>query len=98
MTPFQFSTTKSIVFRAGAAAGLGELAGSLLGTRVLLVTDPGLRALGLPDPAVAALRARGADVVVFDQVEADPSQATLLAAVEAGRAFGATGVLGLGGG
>ncbi|MDE3079446.1 MAG: iron-containing alcohol dehydrogenase [Paracoccaceae bacterium] len=98
MTPFQFSTTKSIVFRAGAAAGLGELAGSLLGARVLLVTDPGLRALGLPDPAIAALRARGSEVVVFDQVEADPSQATLLAAVDAGRAFGATGVLGFGGG
>ena len=97
MNPFLFSTTKTLVFRPGAAADLAAVAGALLGPRVLVVTDPGLRKLGLCDPAIASLAA-GAEVAVFDQVEADPSQATLMAAVAAGRALGATGVVGFGGG
>jgi alcohol dehydrogenase class IV len=98
MPPFVFSTTKSIVFRIGAAADLAAFAGKLLGPRVLIVTDPGLRRLGLCNPAIASLASAGSEVVVFDQVEADPSQSTLLRAIEAGRAIGATGILGFGGG
>ena len=52
MNPFTFNTTRSIVFRNGAAADLADIAGGLLGTSVLLVTDPGLRALGLCDQAI----------------------------------------------
>ena len=97
MDPFVFATTKALVFRPGAAADLAGAAGALLGPRVLMVTDPGLRRLGLCDPAIASLSA-GAEVAVFDAVEADPSQATLMAAVAAGQALGATGVVGFGGG
>src|SRR5690606_1006779 len=64
----------------------------------LLVTDPGLRSLGLADPAIASLEAEGAAVTVFDQVEADPSLATLMKAVEVGRRAGVGGVVGFGGG
>jgi alcohol dehydrogenase class IV len=98
MNPFVFNTTKSILFRSGAAKEIDRHAGALLGPRVLLVTDPGLRRLGLADPAIAALRAAGHQVTVFDAVEADPSVATLMVAVEAGRAAEATGILGFGGG
>ncbi|PKP84843.1 MAG: alcohol dehydrogenase [Alphaproteobacteria bacterium HGW-Alphaproteobacteria-2] len=98
MQAFAFNTTKSLLFRPGAASELGAVAGALLGPRVLAVTDKGLRRLGLPDTAFAALQAAGAAVEVFDAVEADPSRATLEAAVAAGRALGATGVLGFGGG
>jgi len=98
MQAFTFNTTKSLVFRPGAAAELGDIAGALLGARVLFVTDPGLRKLALCDPAIAALEGAGAEVSVFDSVEADPSRATLEAAVEAGRAAGVTGVVGFGGG
>ena len=97
MDAFVFATTKALVFRPGAAADLASVAGALLGPRVLVVTDPGLRQLGLCDPAIASLSA-GAEVAVFDAVEADPSQATLMAAVAAGQALGATGVVGFGGG
>ncbi|EAQ02195.1 probable iron-containing alcohol dehydrogenase [Pseudooceanicola batsensis HTCC2597] len=96
MQPFIFNTTKSIVFRPGASAELADVAGSLLGERVLFVTDPGLRGLGLCDKALASLEAAGGEVVVFDKVEADPSRATLEKACEAGR--GCTGVVGFGGG
>jgi alcohol dehydrogenase class IV len=98
MQPFAFNTAKSIVVRPGAAAELGALAGSMLGARVLFVTDPGLRRLRLGDPALTALRGAGIEVEVFDTVEADPSRETLMAAVEQGRAAGVTGVVGFGGG
>lgn len=98
MTPFTFNTTKSLVFETGAAARLAEVAGKTLGRAVLLVTDPGLRQLGLADPAIASLEAAGHIVAVFDSVEADPSRETLMKAVEFGRDAGVTGVLGFGGG
>ncbi len=98
MNPFVFNTTPSIVFAAGSSARLAATAGRKLGERVLVVTDPGLRRLGLCDPAIASLREAGADVTVFDEVEADPSRATLMRAVAAGQAANATGVAGFGGG
>lgn len=98
MLPFTFNTAKSIVFRNGCAAELGKLAAKLIGNRCLLVTDPGLRAIGLCDPALESLRAAGVAVTVFDQVEQDPSQTTLLAAVAAGRDAGVQSVIGFGGG
>jgi alcohol dehydrogenase class IV len=95
---FTFNTTPSVVFENGAARGLGPLAGRRLGGAVLFVTDPGLRRLGLCDPALASLESAGIAVTVFDRVEADPSLATVMSAVEAGRSAGATGVVGFGGG
>jgi alcohol dehydrogenase class IV len=96
MKLFTFNTTPSVIFEPGAADRLGALAGPRLGGHVLLVTDPGLRKLGLCDPAIGSLRMAGSSVTIFDAVEADPSHATLMKAVEAGR--GATGVVGFGGG
>ena len=96
--PFTFNTTPSIVFENGAARRLGQLAGRRLGQRVLFVTDPGLRRLGLCDPALASLEQAGIAATIFDQVEADPSLATLMKASEAGRTADVTGVVGFGGG
>ena len=98
ISTFTFHTTPSLVFEAGASRRLGAIVGSRLGGSVLFVTDPGLRRLGLCDAALASLHEAGLAVAVFDAVEADPSRATLMAAVEAGLAAGATGVVGFGGG
>ena len=98
ISPFTFNTTASVVFAPGSARRLGEVAGRRLGERVLVVTDPGLRRLGLCDPAIGSLEAAGIAVTVFDSVEADPSRATLEKAVETGRAAAITGVVGFGGG
>jgi len=97
MTPFTFNTTSSLVFEAGASRHLGGIV-KRLGGSLLFITDPGLRKLGLCDPALASLGATGAAVTVFDEVEADPSLATVMKAVEAGRTTRATGVIGFGGG
>ncbi|WP_246658779.1 iron-containing alcohol dehydrogenase, partial [Mesorhizobium sp. J18] len=96
--PFTFNTTPAIVFRDGATGQLGEIAARKLGKKVLFITDPGLRALGLTDQAVASMEAQGMTVTIFDAVEADPSRATLTKAVETGRAAGADAVVGFGGG
>lgn len=74
-----------------------ELAGLLPAGPVLLVTDTAVRAMGLLNPLLAELQ-RDRNVILFDSVEADPSRATLMAAVEVGRAGGATCVIGFGGG
>jgi len=62
-----------VVFGVGSLTRLGDLARELGGTRVLLVTDPGLEAAGHPQRAVASLRSAGLDVGVFDQVEENPT-------------------------
>ncbi|ASS58070.1 iron-containing alcohol dehydrogenase [Rhizobium leguminosarum] len=98
MNPFIFNTTPQIVFRTGAAAGIGDIVKKKLGERILFVTDAGLRGLGLCDPALASLAASGIEVTVFDSVEADPSLATVMAASDMARPTGVTGIIGFGGG
>ena len=63
----------------------------------LFVTDDRILSLGMARPYLEALSADRA-VTVFSQVEADPSRATLLAAVDQGRAAGVVSVVGFGGG
>jgi alcohol dehydrogenase class IV len=96
--PFRFHTAPSLIFEPGSARRLGEIAASRLGSTILFVTDPGLRELGLCDPAITSLQGAGLTVTVFDQVEADPSRNTLEAAAEAGRLADVSGVVGFGGG
>ena len=65
---------------------------------VLFVTDQAILGLGLADGWIAALRDSGRAVSLFDAVEADPSRATLEAAVELGRESRVASVVGFGGG
>lgn len=95
MSSFNFNYGPRLRSAPGAASAIAEL---IEGTSVLLVTDRGVRGLGLCDGALDALRAAGKTVTIFDAVEADPSAATVLATVEAGRAAGAEAVVGFGGG
>jgi alcohol dehydrogenase class IV len=93
MKAFSFTYGPRLIAAAGAALRLPEL---LLPGRCLFVTDAQVRALGLADAALAALAEGGIETAIFDAVEADPSRATLMAAVEAGR--GCASVVGFGGG
>ena len=91
MQNFIFHPGPRLVSGAGSATRLAE---HLPDGPCLFVTDREVVALGLTD----ACRATLGEVIVFDTVEPDPSKETLLAAVEAGRAAGATSVVGFGGG
>ena len=95
---FAFNTVPSIISAPGAIARLGEIARSRLGASVLLITDPGLVALGITGRALVSLEQAGIACTVFDQVEADPPDSCVLAAVAAAKACGATGIIGFGGG
>lgn len=98
MNDFIFSTTKTIISQVGATARIGEIVKPVLGTRILLVTDAGLRRAGLLDPALASLAASGIAVEVFDNVVADPPEENVLSLVASIRDHKATGVLAIGGG
>jgi alcohol dehydrogenase class IV len=98
VSPFTFSTSKSIIFGAGVSARSGEIALRALGKRVLLVTDPGIVRLNLHEGFLVALRAQGIDLQVYDQVVADPPVDIVLAAVSIAREMAATGIVGFGGG
>lgn len=89
MQAFEFHYGPKLIAGSGAATRLAAL---LPEGPCLFVTDANVRALGLADAALAALP----DAVVFDAVEQDPSQDTLMAAVEAGR--DCRSVVGFGGG
>lgn len=96
--PFAFHTVKTILFEPGIAARAGETLYGMLGERIMVVTDPGLMKIGLPGPVLDSLHRAGAEVTIFDDVEADPSRATLERAVAQANEEGVTGILGLGGG
>src|SRR5438477_2939576 len=72
-TSFEYHPLARVVFGAGSLARLGALTCELGGSRVLLVTDPGLEEAGHPQRALAALRGAGLDVSLFDGVEENPS-------------------------
>ncbi len=70
---FDFHPLTRVVFGPGTLARLGELVRELCGSRVLLVTDPGLKAVGHPGRAVALLQEAGLSVFLFDGVEENPT-------------------------
>jgi len=82
----------------GALDLLGSLARELGGSRVLVVTDRGVRAAGHVDAALASLQSAGLAAEVFDGTEENPTSLH----VEKGRrfaaAFGPDLLVGLGGG
>ena len=98
MNSFTFNTTASIRFQEGAAASLSTACQKILGERILFVTDQGLTKIGLAQGSLESLQQTGITVTLFDQVEADPSVDTLMAAVDKARQIDATGIVGFGGG
>src|SRR5260370_12712554 len=70
---FDFQPLTRVVFGVGSLTRLGELTKELSGTRVLLVTDPGLEAAGHPQRALLFFRESRLDVFVFDDVGEHPT-------------------------
>lgn len=100
MASFDFRTVPHIHSGPGSAGRLGGIAAPLIGARkrIFLVTDKGVRALGLLDAAVAGLEEVGLTVAIDDSVVADPPEDRVLATVNEAREFGAELVIGFGGG
>jgi alcohol dehydrogenase len=98
LQPFDFHTPTRVVFGPGTIGRLGELARELGDTRVLVVTDPGLKAAGHPQRAVASLKAAGLEVFVFDQVEENPTSKHVDLGVEFAGPLGIDLIVSVGGG
>jgi alcohol dehydrogenase class IV len=62
-----------MVFAPGALDQLGPIAKAEGATRVMLVTDPGIRAAGHAERAVRSLYRASLVVGVFDGVEENPT-------------------------
>ena len=89
-----------ITLGAGARRSLGPIAAELapLGSTVLLVADPGLRAGGMVDDIAGLLREAGFVVQLFTDIKSDPTIAQADAAAKVARESGATLLVALGGG
>lgn len=98
MTSFDFQTAPRILCRQGAAAELAELAKSFGAQRVMVVTDNGVMNVGIAQAPLARLREAGLLALVYTDVQADPPEAVVTAAVAAARDAQADLVIGFGGG
>jgi alcohol dehydrogenase class IV len=87
-----------VVFGAGEVARTGEEAKSFGIKRALILTDTGVVRAGLVDAVKEALSRAGVEAVVFDGVEANPTEANIEDAVKAYAAAGADGAVAIGGG
>src|SRR5262245_3481354 len=95
----QFNYPTTILYGPGALRELARrLSQTVEGTRILLVTDPGVKSAGLAGRAQEELAREGLKVETFDQVHGNPLEADVTAGVEAFRRGGVGAMLALGGG
>jgi len=87
-----------VIFGPGALSQLGESVRAVGGTRVLLVTDPGLEHVGHPQLAFQSIRDVGVEVSIFDGVKENPTEREVATGVAAAREFRADCLVAVGGG
>jgi alcohol dehydrogenase len=73
LPPFDFDPRTRVVFGSGTVRRLGELAIECAGSRVLVVTDPGIERAGHAAKGVASLMEKGLEVSVFHDVQPNPT-------------------------
>lgn len=93
-----FNTVGRIVHGNGCVNELANEVEKLGGSRVLVVTDPGLKSAGILGVIEAVLDRAKLAHSVFAEVRADPDVAVAEASIESARAFQPDVILGLGGG
>jgi alcohol dehydrogenase len=98
LQPFDHTPRTRIVFGNGTLARVGELVSEYGGSRVLIVSDPGIVKAGYSAQAAASIEALGLKTTVFGDVHENPSTVDVDRCVEAARACDADFIIGLGGG
>ena len=98
LQPFDYHTPTRVMFGPGTLLRLGELAWELGATRALLVTDPGLEAVGHPQRAQQSLKDAGLEVFLFDDVEENPTSRHVDIGVEFAKPLGINLIVSVGGG
>jgi len=98
----RYTVPSPILFGAGAVARLGKVAVENGMSRPLLVSDRGLAACGLLEKAQSALTLRrlsfDADRQTVVDVDSNPTEENVMAALERYREVGADGIVAFGGG
>ncbi|WP_439624920.1 iron-containing alcohol dehydrogenase [Gemmata sp.] len=87
-----------MVSEAGALARLGEAVRAVGGSRVLLVTDPGLASAGHPQRAARVMTEAGLAVFTFDGVKENPTEREVDAGVVFARTHHVDCIVAVGGG
>lgn len=95
---FDFDPRTRVVFGPGVIARLGELVRDLGGPRVLLVTDPGIKAAGHADRALALLESAGCRVSMFSDVHPNPTTDDVGRGLAVAQAAGIEQIVAVGGG
>jgi alcohol dehydrogenase class IV len=98
MTGLRKFVAPEFVFGAGALELAGRYARNLGANRILVVTDPGVRAAGWTDAVLRAVDAEGLDYVVFDAVRPNPRSEEVMAGSEVYRRRDCDVILAVGGG
>lgn len=90
----RFVVPRTIVYGPGALEHLSTVSAQ----RALIVTDPGVRVLGLAERVEKTFQSSNIATAIFDQVEPDPSKETAWAAFTLAQEFTPDIIIGLGGG
>jgi alcohol dehydrogenase class IV len=75
-------------FGVGSRHELGHEVRELGARRVLVVTDPGVAATGTPQEIADAMTADGVESVVFDRARVEPTDGSMVEAIEFARSAG----------
>jgi len=97
---FEMTLRNRVLFGVGEIGRLPEAVAAAGGSRVFVVTDPGVRRAGIVEPVLDALGAAGMPTAIFDGIEPNPAAATVERGAASLRDFGPAGavVVAMGGG
>jgi len=98
LNPVMISQSPLIQFGPGLVKQVGRQARFLNGRRALVVSDPGVRGLGVLDRVLDRLKRAGVEAEVFCGVSLNPSDEDVLAGAEVYRQGGCDLVIAVGGG
>ncbi|MBQ6663357.1 MAG: iron-containing alcohol dehydrogenase [Firmicutes bacterium] len=95
---FSVSQRGDIHFGCGQADKTGEYVKEFGIDKIFLLTDKGVRAAGLLEGIEASLKNAGVAYQIFDDIKSDAPSSDIDLCVKEAKAFGAEGVIALGGG
>ena len=98
MHSFEFQTVPHIISGIDSIRQLGQVLQNFDVKRVLLVTDQGLIQAGIHEPVLEQLNDHQIKISVYQDVQADPSEALILEAVAFAQTEQIDAVIGFGGG
>ena len=93
-----FNAVRRIVHGFGALQDLGGEIKRLGGSRVLIITDPGIKGAGILDAVRQVVENAGFTCGAFAEVESDPRVEVVAASLEAAKTFQPNLIVGVGGG